>query len=184
MWEAFAASIAAFAATNIDDLFVLMLLFGQAEARAARRKICLGQLLGIVVLTAVSVMCALGLGAVPKTWLRLLGLVPIALGIRAWVKHGDEAERVPSAVGLLSTALLTVANGGDNLGVYIPLFAGFDGGQLTLCAGVFAAMTLLWCLLGAKLAALPQVGAAIEKYKAVLVPMVLILLGLHILLSV
>ena len=33
MWEALAASAAAFAATNVDDLFVLMLLFGQAESR-------------------------------------------------------------------------------------------------------------------------------------------------------
>ena len=184
MWEALAASAAAFAATNVDDLFVLMLLFGQAESRLARQKICLGQLLGIAALTAASVACALGLGGVPEAWLRLLGLVPLILGIRAWPKRSGEEERAPSAVGLLSTALLTVANGGDNLGVYIPLFAGFDGGQLALCAGVFALMTLLWCLLGARLASLPRVGAAIGKYKAVLVPAVLILLGLHILLSV
>ena len=128
--------------------------------------------------------CALGLGVLPKAWLRLLGLVPITLGVRAWLTRRGEDEQAPSAVGLLSTALLTVANGGDNLGVYIPLFAGFDGGQLTLCAGVFALMTLLWCLLGARLASLPRVGAAIGKYKAVLVPAVLILLGLYILLSV
>ena len=184
MWEALAASTAAFAATNVDDLFVLMLLFGQAESRLARRKICLGQLLGLAVLTAASVACALGLGVLPKAWLRLLGLVPITLGVRAWLTRRGEDEQAPSAVGLLSTALLTVANGGDNLGVYIPLFAGFDGGQLTLCAGVFALMTLLWCLLGARLASLPRVGAAIGKYKAVLVPAVLILLGLYILLSV
>ncbi len=184
MGEAFAAAAAAFVATNIDDLFVLMLLFGQAEGRSARRKICLGQLLGIAFLTAVSVVCALGLGRVPKAWLRLLGLVPLILGIRAWKKRSGEEEQAPSAVGLLSTALLTVANGGDNLGVYIPLFAGFDGGQLTLCAGVFVLMTLLWCLLGARLAALPRVAGVIGRYKGILVPVVLILLGLHILLSV
>ena len=79
MWEALAASAAAFAATNVNDFSVLMLLFGQEESRLARRKICLGQLLGLAVLTAASVACALGLGGLPKAWLRLLGLVPAVL---------------------------------------------------------------------------------------------------------
>lgn len=175
------ASVAAFAATNIDDLFVLMLLFGQANHRAERRKICLGQLLGMAVLTAVSILGALGLGLVPEGWLRLLGVVPIALGIRAW-READEEEETPSAVGVLSAAGLAVANGGDNLGVYIPLFAGFSAGQLALCAGVFAVMTLLWCLVGEKLAGLPRVSRAIRAYQRVLVPGVLILLGVSILL--
>ena len=51
-------------ATKIDDLLVLMLLFGQAEDRPSRRRICLGQLLGIGFLTAVSAVCAVGLGMV------------------------------------------------------------------------------------------------------------------------
>ena len=45
---------AAFAATNMDDLFVLMLLFGQARGADERRKIVLGQFLGVALLTAVS----------------------------------------------------------------------------------------------------------------------------------
>ena len=184
MWETLAAAAAAFAATNIDDLFVLMLLFGQAGDRARRRKICLGQLLGIAALTAVSAVCALGLGRIPARYLRLLGLVPVVLGIRAWRDRNGQEETDAPAVGLLGTAALTVANGGDNLGVYIPLFAGLEAGQLLLCAGTFAAMTLLWCLLGSRLASLPRVGEAIRKYRDVLVPTVLVLLGLHILLSV
>ncbi len=180
MGEAFLASAAAFAATNLDDLLVLMLLFGQAEDRLSRRKICLGQLLGIGVLTLVSVAAALGLRMVPEQYVRLLGAVPILLGIRAWLDR-DGDEDAPSAVGVLSTALLTVANGGDNLGVYIPLLTGFSAGQLALCAGVFAVMTLLWCLLGSRLAALPRVGGFIQRYKGFLVPVVLILLGVSIL---
>ena len=184
MWETLAAAAAAFAATNIDDLFVLMLLFGQAGDRARRRKICLGQLLGIAALTAVSAVCALGLGRIPARYLRLLGLVPVVLGIRAWRDRNGQEETDAPAVGLLGTAALTVSNGGDNLGVYIPLFAGLEAGRLLLCAGTFAAMTLLWCLLGSRLASLPRVGEAIRKYRGVLVPTVLVLLGLHILLSV
>ena len=181
MGEAVFAAAAAFAATNIDDLLVLMLLFGQAEDRLSRRKICLGQLLGIGFLTAVSAVCAVGLGMVAQRHLRWLGLVPILLGLRAIWNREEEAD-APSAVGVLATAMLTVANGGDNVGVYIPLFAGYTPGRLLVCAGVFAGMTLLWCLLGSRLAALPRVGETIRRYKAVLVPAVFILLGLSILL--
>ncbi|MBR5537705.1 MAG: cadmium resistance transporter [Clostridia bacterium] len=180
MWEAALAAAAAFVATNLDDLLVLMLLFGQAQGAREGRKICLGQLLGIGFLTAVSILGALGLGMVADRHLRLLGLVPVFLGLRAlW--HREDGEEAPSAVGVLSTAMLTVANGGDNLGVYIPLFAGFSLGRLAVCAGVFAVMTLLWCLLGSRLAALPRVKAAILRYKDMLVPAVLILLGVTIL---
>lgn len=177
------AAAAAFAVTNLDDLFVLMLLFGQAGGKGARLRIAAGQFLGLSLLTLVSVAAALGLGRVPEQILRLLGLVPILLGLRAWRTRNQPAEAV-SSVGVLSTALLTMANGGDNLGVYIPLLAGYAPGQLAVTAAVFALLCGLWCLLGAKLAALPRVQAVIRNWKGILVPAVLILLGLSIILSV
>lgn len=184
MLQVLAAAAAAFFSTNLDDLFVLMLLFAQAGDRAGRRRIAAGQYLGIGALTAFSMLCALGMGRVPGEYLRLLGLVPILLGLRAFVTRNRPEEAAVSGVGVLSTAALTVANGGDNLGVYIPLFAGDTAGQLAVTAAVFALLCGLWCLLAAKLAALPQVQAVIRKWKGILVPAVLVLLGLSILLSV
>ena len=105
------------------------------------------------------------------------------LGLRAW-KNREEGEDPTSAVGVLSTALLTIANGGDNLGVYIPLFAGYTAGTLAATAAVFALLCGLWCLLGVKLTLLPRVQAIIGRWKGVLVPVVLILLGFSIILSV
>lgn len=181
MTGVFAAAVAAFAATNVDDLFVLMLLFGQAENRKACLRIVAGQYLGVGLLTAASIAAALGLGLVPELYLRLLGIVPILLGIRAWCKR-EEQENAVSAVGVLSTALLTVANGGDNLGVYIPLFAGYMPGELLVTALAFVLTCGLWCLLAGKLSALPGVQTAIRRWKGVLVPAVLIVLGVSILL--
>ena len=183
MLQVLAAAAAAFVGTNLDDLLILMLLFAQADDRAGRRRIAAGQYLGIGALTTFSMLCALGLGRVPGEYLRLLGLVPILLGLRAWRTRNQPAEAV-SSVGVLSTALLTMANGGDNLGVYIPLLAGYAPGQLAVTAAVFALLCGLWCLLGAKLAALPRVQAVILRWKGILVPVVLILLGLSIILSV
>lgn len=181
MQSQLAAAAAAFIATNLDDLFVLMLLFGQADGRRARLRITAGQFLGIGLLTLASMVAALGLGRVPDRYLRLLGLVPILLGLRAW-KNRKEEDAAPSAAGLLTTAALTVANGGDNLGVYIPMFAGCTAAQLATTAAVFALLCGLWCLLAEKLASLPRIQALIRRTKGVLVPVVLILLGVGILL--
>lgn len=184
MFEAMLSAVAAFAGTNIDDIFILMLLFARCGDRAARWRVAAGQYLGIGALTVFSVLCALGLGQVSEQYLRLLGLVPILLGVRAWLCREEDEQAAVSSVGVLSTAALTVANGGDNLGVYIPLFAGFSAGQLMVTAVVFALLCGLWCLLGMKLASLPRVQAAVRKWKTVLVPVVLVLLGSSILLSV
>lgn len=182
MFGTFWAAAAAFTATNLDDLFVLMLLFGQAENTGGRMRITAGQYLGIFTLTAVSMAAALGLGHIPPQYLRLLGLVPVALGIRAWVQREREEEDEGRGVGVLATAALTVANGGDNLGVYIPLFAGKPLAQLVGIAAVFGVMTGLWCLLSTKLASLPRVQQSIRRWKDILVPAVFILLGVSILL--
>ena len=185
MLEALGASAAAFIGTNLDDILILMLLFAQAEDRAGKGRVAAGQYLGLGLLTAASMVCARGLKLIPAGYVRLLGLVPIALGVRAWLSRDQAAADAPAKrMGVLPVAALTIANGGDNLGVYIPLFSGFGGRQLALCAVVFAVFCGLWCLLGAKLASLPRVQAAVRKWKGVLVPAVLILLGLSILLSV
>ena len=74
MSEALAASAAAFIATNIDDIFILMLLFAQTNDRIEKGRVAAGQYLGMVVLTAVSLLGAFGLGYVPSYYIRYLGL--------------------------------------------------------------------------------------------------------------
>ena len=178
----FFTAAAAFAATNVDDLFVLMLLFGQAQSGADRRRITAGQYVGVALLTAVSLAGAWGLGRIPAQYLRLLGLVPIALGIRAWLQRGGPDETAGSALSVFAVAALTVSGGGDNIGVYLPMFTGMNGSEQGITLLVFALLCGLWCLLGSRLAALPAVGKAIARHKGWLVPLVLLLIGLSILL--
>jgi cadmium resistance protein CadD (predicted permease) len=77
-------------------------------------------------------------------------------------------------------ATVTIANGGDNLGAYIPLFARSPE-LIAVFAMVFAAMTALWCALGYWLVRHPIAGAGLRRYGHVLLPLVLISLGLVIL---
>ena len=97
------------------------------------RHIIWGQYLGTSVLVAVSLFAAYVLNFIPQDWIiGLLGLIPIYLGIRVAV-GGEEEEEEEEVVEKLESggtsrlfwtvALITIASGGDNLGIYIPYFA-------------------------------------------------------------
>lgn len=182
------SAVAAFVATNLDDLFLLMLLFGQARDGGGRRRVVAGQYLGMGALTTLSLLGAWGAWLLPRRAVALLGLAPLALGIKAWrdgrKDAGDGADDAAGrGLSVFAVALLTVANGGDNIGVYLPVFSGYSAAQMGLAAAAFAALTGLWCAAGAGLAALPRVKGPLHRCQRVLVPLVLVGLGLFILLG-
>lgn len=193
MVETFILSITSFVGTNIDDIFINTLFFTEAKTKADNRNIVIGKYLGIGALILLSVLGAFGLQFLPQQYIGYLGLVPIGLGIKEIIvaiksrkaDKADEAEETAqkSANKVLNTALITMANGADNIGVYIPLFAGFAVWQTLLAIGVFLILIAVWCLLGKLLANLPVVKNVIEKYKTVIVPIVYIALGVYILLK-
>jgi cadmium resistance protein CadD (predicted permease) len=73
-----------------------------------------------------------------------------------------------------------VANGGDNLGVYIPLFSSTPH-AVPVYAVVFAVMTGVWCALGFYLVNNAWIGKHVRRYGRIALPFVLIGLGLWIL---
>lgn len=174
-------SIIAYISTNIDDIFVLMILLAQAP-KGAKGRLVTGHFLGVGILTAVSMLGALGLQNLPLHYVGILGLVPIGLGIKAWF-HRDDEEMEAKAVGLLSMAMITLGNGADNIGVYIPLFTGFSSAERIGAVIVFAVMTALWVFLANMLAEFPKIKSVIEKYKAIAIPVVFIALGVFIILD-
>jgi hypothetical protein len=65
-----------FAVTNIDDIVVLALFFGQATGRAGALRVVLGQYLGFAAILAVSVAAALGAALLPGAVIPYPGLLP------------------------------------------------------------------------------------------------------------
>lgn len=185
MFTTLITSVGAYAGTAIDDLFVLMLLFSQTEDLRCRKSILQGQCLGIAVLMAVSFLGAAGLMLLPPWSVGLMGLIPLGLGIRELIRafRPEGEKKAPTAASLLRVALLAIANGADNVGVYAPLFAGYDPGQKLFSVLLFMVMTVIWCALAALMAAQPQLKEVLQKYKRLLVPLVLFALGMYILLS-
>jgi len=192
MIAAAVTSVLSFISTNIDDIFILMLFFAQETKPSQKRQIVYGQYLGIFSTVAVSMAGAWILKLISLERLHFLGLVPLGMGIREIVKHfkeedgSENPEKEPVSIKkeknlLWSVMLLAIANGADNLGVYIPLFAGYHAGQMVVVCSVFAVMIGLWCLLAEKIVSFEQLGNILRKYRYVIVPVVLIGLGLHIL---
>ncbi|PRY30119.1 cadmium resistance transporter [Pseudosporangium ferrugineum] len=96
MGEVALAAAGIFAGTNVDDLIVLTVLFlaARATGRPPAWQVWVGQYAGIAALVAVSGLAAVGLTIVPDPWTGLLGLVPVALGVRGLIGRGA-ARRTP-----------------------------------------------------------------------------------------
>ena len=183
--EILTAAILAYAGTNIDDIFLGMIFFAQAETKREISAVVLGKYLGISVLILLSLLGAAGLSFIPREYIGLLGLVPIVLGVKEWLNRdsdGDSHTTYRHGSLLLSTAAVSISNGADNLGVYIPLFAGYSPVQLAVCAVVYFILTGVWCVLSKKLADLPGLRQMLLRYKHIAVPAVLILLGCYVIL--
>jgi len=184
MLKTIIAAALSFAATNIDDILVDTLFFVQADTRKKTLLVALGKYLGVGALFWLSLLGAWFLRALPQGYERPLGLLPIALGVKAWLSRdadGAAQAQLRSGTLALSAALVTIANGGDNIGVYMPLLAGYDAAQVIATVAVFTLMTALWCFLGRRLSSLPVLRAFLTRYSRTLVPVVLIALGMYIL---
>lgn len=185
-WGLIGQAAGMFAATNVDDLLLLALFFGRAPDRAARARVVAGQYLGFGAILAASVAAALGAALLPEGARPYLGLLPIALGLRAaWSvwrdRHEPDEEPRVGGPGVLAVAAVTLANGGDNVGVYTPVFAAADPGALVVYAAVFLALVAVWCAAGGHLATRPAVARLLSRRGHVLLPAVLIAIGLVVL---
>lgn len=154
----FATAVAAsglFAGTNIDDMVVLAVLNAscRADGRPAAWQIWAGQYAGIAALVVISLLAALGLKLVPDSWLWILGLIPLGLGLRKLViairAHRAGQRASPAvATGLTGVIGVTIANGGDNIAAYTPVFRTISGTDVSVTIVVFIIGTALWCLAG------------------------------------
>lgn len=192
-----AQALVLFAVTNIDHLMLLTLWFVHGHQRPGTTlRICAGQYLGFSAILAATVILNLISGfVIPEAQLHLLGLIPLILGVKAGIGEilerresndsGDaqsaesKLEGKPVSVG--AVALVTIANGGDEIGVYLPVFALSAWWQVAMFCAVFlvlagALLALAWFITG-------RLGLAevLERFEAVLFPSVLILLGVLIL---
>ncbi len=190
---AITAGITAFSVTNIDDLVLLTLFFSQVNATFRRRHIVLGQYLGFTALIVASLPGFFGGLVFPQPQIGLLGLAPIAIGLGNLLNREEDLPEVElegqsnsSILTMLSpqaysVAVVTFANGGDNISVYVPLFASSSLAKLFVVLGIFFLSVGVWCYAADKLTSQPAIARILTRYGKPLVPFVLIGLGVFIL---
>ena len=177
----------AFVSTNVDDIFILMLFFG--TKRYKRGTIIAGQYLGMAGLVGLALVFSYFGQFIDQRYIGLLGLFPIYLAttqVIALLKGSQDSDvnaTTLTATGVFAIAGITIANGGDNVGVYVPLFAIMSDIEKIQMIVVFAIMTFFWCLAGEYLASHPVIAKQIDKSGHVLMPIVLFLLGIFILIE-
>ncbi|MBS0661295.1 MAG: TMEM165/GDT1 family protein [Verrucomicrobia bacterium] len=182
------SAIGLFAATNIDDIVVLTVLFLASRCGSPRPwQIVAGQYLGFITLVVISVVAALGLTIVPDEWVGFLGLIPLGIGIwtlvRGLRRNGDDDDNKVTAVGLWGVAGITIANGADNISLYTPIFRTSTPGDVAIMIVVFLILVAVWCAAGRLIGTHKAVTETLERVEHWLVPVVFIGLGLFILIE-
>jgi cadmium resistance protein CadD (predicted permease) len=186
--EILITSVIAFASTNIDDIFILTLFYGAKTFKSG--EIVAGQLLGIISLITISLVGSLAGLFIDPAYIGLLGLIPIYLGAKGILKlistktereQPDDQARDEGKHHILTIAGVTIANGGDNIGIYTPLFAALTWTNKITMVTIFLVMTFLWCMIAKYLTKHPFVAKSVDKYGHLVTPFVLVLLGLYIL---
>ena len=183
-----------FAITNVDDIVVLSLFFGRSAGQhGATTRIVTGQYLGFTAILAITVSAAYGATFLPESAIAYLGLLPLALGLwgawQAWKHHrqDDSGEQQPGnkqdGPKTLQVAAVTFANGSDNIGVYLPVFAKAGAAGITVYVAVFLVLVGVWCAAGRFFATRSAIASVIGRWGYILHPFVLIALGLFILIQ-
>ena len=134
---------------------------------------------------------------IPTAWIGILGIVPILIGVSRLFKKDDleiqtVSGEINSSISILSSILspqtyqvtaVTFANGGDNIGIYIPLFASSNLVSLGIILSVFFVLVGVWCYVADHLTRYPVVSKILTRYGHAIIPFVLIGLGIFLLIE-
>src|SRR5580704_8098727 len=183
-------ALAVFISTNIDNFFVLSVLFADRYLRP--RFVVIGCFLAFALVGALSVAIGLGATALPKGYVSILGVLPLALGVqrltvlRRAPRTDDAAGDTAEPIGLLTprsrlqqkpysqvlaVAGVGLANSGDNLAAYVTLFA-HSPAAIPVYLLSFATLTAVWCVAGYRLASHRVVRVAVRRAGRVAFPIV------------
>lgn len=178
--------ISAFVATNIDDTFVLILLFSIPSLLT--RNVIIGQFLGIVLLVVISSSAALLALAIPAFVIGLMGFIPIIIGIKRLTNFPGKPETIQAIkkeyLSFLSVTAITISNGGDDIGVFTPLFAKYNTvAEVSVLISIFLIMTGIWCIVTFYFIRHPFVASRINVLSNAVTPFVLIGIGVYIIID-
>jgi cadmium resistance protein CadD (predicted permease) len=160
------------------------LVAGSPPERA--RRIATGQVVGFAAVVALAAAGAVVLIEFSPKVVGLLGLVPLALGLRGLLRlraaTGDAAvTRRAVGSGFTAALLVTVAAGGDNLATYIPLFRVGGLARVGIIVLVFAVGEVAVTLIALRSGSHPRVRDLMVRLGVVAVPVLFCAIGVLVL---
>ena len=174
-----AASALAFVGTMIDNFFAFSAQLLVTPGDRIRR-VATAQALGVATLVAMAYGVGSILEPVSSKWIGLLAVAPWSLGVYGW-RHRNDPVHDHFRRGALTTFVVTIALGGDNLAVWIPLLRA----QVTLHALVtlstFAVLEFLFVVTARAITSHPNIVAWGDRHTRKIVPWVYLGLGFLIL---
>ncbi len=193
-------------ATTFDDNLYLTAFFGKVNRTFRPKHIVLGEFVGFTALVLASLPGFFGGLLIPSTWIGLLGLLPIIIGISHLMSREDGGEEVQTvSMNFTSGAkshrhkkslwatlrdrqtyrvsAVTIANGGNNIGIYVPLFASSNLPSLGVILCVCYVSVGVWCCLSYFMTRNPLMAPLLTRYGRKIFPFVLIWLGFSILMK-
>lgn len=179
-------AVAAFASTNVDNLLMSGAMVAAAKPNRVRR-ILVGQVLSAVAVVGLAGGAAIVLSAFSARLIGLLGLVPLALGVRALAALRDPEVRSgrakhPLAGGFFLSLLIGFGSSGDNLAVYIPLLRAGGTGSGLATVGVFAVLEALLIVVAVGAGRHPATLRVLDRGGVFVTPVLYVAIGVIILL--
>jgi len=208
--ETIKIGLAAAVATTFDDNIYLTGFFSEVNRTFRPKHVVVGELIGFTALISISLVGFLIGLAISSDWIGLLGILPILIGLnnlRLLIVNKDESVENKSAnlkqnarfrgFDSLERSLLdiiqdrqtyrvsavTISNGGNNLGIYIPLFASSSLQSLAVIVPICYLIVCTWLFMSYHLTRTPGIALVLSRYASKLFPFVLMWLGLRIILD-
>jgi len=197
-------------ATTFDDNIYLTGFFSEVNRTFRPKHIIVGEILGFTALISVSLVGFLVGLIIPSDWIGLLGILPILIGVnnlrliiidkedfpsnrpeskkKSSRYHGFESRRLSLWDALrdrqtYKVSAVTISNGGNNLGLYIPLFASSTISNLIVIILICYLVVCIWLFMSYHLTRQPGIAIVLSRYAGKLFPFVLMWLGLRIIID-
>jgi|SRR5919199_1808414 cadmium resistance protein CadD (predicted permease) len=198
--------ISAAFATTFDDNIYLSAFFAKVNHVFRPQHIILGEFVGFTALVIASLPGFFGGLVLPEAWLGLLGILPILIGISHLLSR-DNIEYTVQTVSVdfdfsvkskrqrkslwatlrdpqtYRVSAVTIANGGNNIGIYVPLFASSNLPSLGVILCVCYTTVGVWCFLSYKLTRNPLMAPVLARFGQKVFPFVLMWLGFSIMMK-
>jgi cadmium resistance protein CadD (predicted permease) len=170
----------AFVGTMVDNFFSFAAQLLVTEP-SRRRRISLAQAGAVAVITARAGGLSSLLEPLPLRWVGLVAIAPFAFAVHGWRHRATPREQFRR--GGLTTFVLTLGLGGDNVAVWLPLLRASNVLRISVTIGTFALWEVIFLTGSRRLANHPRAVRWGNQHAATVTPYLYVLLGVLVLIE-